>query len=109
MKAAKKIGFPVVVKACDPEILHKTEHGLVHLNIATADDVAKAYQDIQQAAGRPMPVLISKMVSGKREFLAGIIHDPQFGHCVAFGVGGIFTEAVNDVTYRLASLWPARR
>jgi acyl-CoA synthetase (NDP forming) len=49
-------------------------------------------------------VLVSQMISGKREFLAGIVYDAQFGHCVAFGVGGIFTEAINDITYRLAPM-----
>ncbi|MCU0599011.1 MAG: acetate--CoA ligase family protein [Desulfobacterales bacterium] len=102
--SAKKIGFPVAVKACDPEILHKTEQGLVHLNLNNTDDVAKAFSDIQRRAGFPVPVLVSRMVSGKREFLAGITHDGQFGHCVAFGVGGIFTEAVNDIVYRLAPI-----
>jgi acetyltransferase len=104
VSAAKRIGFPVAVKACDPEILHKTESGLVFLNITGKEEVETAYQNIQKAVGKPVPVLISQMVSGKREFLAGITHDPQFGHCAAFGLGGIFTEAVNDVTYRVAPL-----
>jgi len=104
VNAAQKIGFPVVVKACDPDILHKTEQGLVHLNIMNPDDVVKAFRDIRKAAGRPVPVLVGKMISGKRELLAGITHDAQFGHCVAFGIGGIFTEAVNDVTYRVAPI-----
>jgi acyl-CoA synthetase (NDP forming) len=102
--AAEQMGFPVAVKACDPDILHKSEQQLVHLNIANPEDVARAYQDIQNAAGRPVPVLIGRMMPGKREFLAGITHDPQFGHCVAFGLGGIFTEAVNDIAYRVAPL-----
>jgi acyl-CoA synthetase (NDP forming) len=104
VNASRKIGFPVAVKACDPEILHKTEQGLVYLNIASEEGVARSYQNIQKAVGHRVPVLVSQMISGKREFLAGITHDPQFGHCVAFGLGGILTEAVNDVTYRLAPL-----
>jgi succinyl-CoA synthetase beta subunit len=104
LAAAVKVGFPVAVKACDPAILHKTEQGLVHLNLNNPEDVAKAFSSIQQTVGRPVSVSVSRMISGKREFLAGVTHDAQFGHCVAFGVGGIFTEAVNDVTYRLAPL-----
>jgi acetate---CoA ligase (ADP-forming) len=102
--AAKKIGFPAALKACDPDILHKTEQDLVFLNITNEAGIEKAYQNIQKAVGRPVPVLVSQMISGKREFLAGITHDPQFGHCVVFGLGGILTEAVNDVTYRQAPL-----
>ncbi|MBI5592632.1 MAG: acetate--CoA ligase family protein [Deltaproteobacteria bacterium] len=102
--AARKIGFPVAIKACDPDILHKSEHGLVHLNIAGALDTINAFQEIQRACNRPVSVLVSQMVTGKREFLAGITYDEQFGHCVAFGVGGIFTEAINDVTYRVAPI-----
>ncbi len=106
LAASHKIGFPVALKACDPTILHKTEQGLVFLNLANPHEVANAFENIQKILGRPVPVLISQMISGKREFLAGISYDAQFGHCVAFGVGGIFTEAVNDITYRLAPLCP---
>lgn len=101
---AKNIGFPVVMKACDPTILHKSEFGLVHLNIGSDHEAAKAYEDIQQKCGRPVPVLISQMAPGKREFLAGTVNDELFGHCVAFGVGGIFTEGFKDITYRIAPL-----
>ena len=104
LAAAQKIGFPVVVKACDPKILHKTDQGLVYLNVSDSKGIALSYDAIQQSAGCPVPVLIGKMIKGQREFLAGITFDEQFGHCVAFGVGGIFTEALNDVSYRIAPL-----
>ncbi len=100
--AAADIGFPVVLKACDPEIAHKSDQQLVHLNITSADGAARAYQQIQQSAGRTIPVLVSQMINGGREILAGITWDKQFGHCVAFGVGGVLTEAINDITYRMA-------
>jgi len=100
--AAEKLGFPVVVKGCDPEIMHKTEQGLVFLTILDTDAVLSAYHAIQNSAGRKIPVIISEMIEGKREFLAGITWDERFGHCVAFGIGGIFTEAVNDIVYRVA-------
>lgn len=102
VEAAKTIGFPVVVKACHPEILHKTEQGLVHLNVSEMQGVAAAFHAIQKAEGRPVPVLVGEMILGRREVLAGVSLDAQFGHCVAFGLGGIFTEALNDVTYRMA-------
>ena len=100
--AAETIKFPVVVKACDPEILHKTEKNLVYLQVPDAAGVRKAFQAVQAGAGRPVPVLVGEMIAGRREILVGVTKDAQFGHCVAFGVGGIFTEALNDVTYRMA-------
>jgi acyl-CoA synthetase (NDP forming) len=103
-EAAQKIGFPVVVKACDSSILHKTDLGLVHLHISDQQSLLSAYQEIQKFAGKPVAVLVGEMIRGQREFLSGITLDEQFGHCVAFGVGGIFTEAINDVTYRIAPM-----
>lgn len=102
--AANDIGFPVVLKACDPDILHKSDQNLVHVNIMDVDAAIHSYHLIQEAAGRPVPVLAAKMISGRRELLAGITCDAQFGHCVAFGIGGVLTEALNDITYRLAPL-----
>ena len=102
--AAAKIGFPVVVKACDSTILHKTDQGLVVVNISDRDGVAAAVDALQKALDRPVPVLVAEMIKGQREFLAGITFDEQFGHCVAFGMGGIFTEALNDIIYRVGSL-----
>ncbi len=104
VEAANEIGFPVVVKACDPSLMHKTEQGLVYLNVQASDDIMKAYDAIQKSAGQTVPVLIGEMIKGQREFLAGVTWDEQFGHCAAFGVGGIFTEAFNDITYRVAPL-----
>jgi len=101
-EAAAGIGFPVAVKGCDPHILHKTEAGVVHLHISDRAGVLNAFSAIQAAAGRPVPVLVSQMIAGSRELLVGLTHDDQFGHCVAFGIGGIFTEALKDITYRVA-------
>ncbi len=102
VRHATKIGFPVAVKSCDPEILHKTERHLVYLNITHSDGVASAYHEIQASAGRAVPVLVAQMVSGSREFLCGTIRNDLFGCCVAFGIGGILAEAVNDMAYRVA-------
>lgn len=102
--ASADIGFPVVLKACDPDILHKSDQNLVRLNITDADAAARAYRAIQESAGRFVPVLAAQMISGRRELLAGITFDAQFGHCAAFGVGGVLTEALNDIVYRLAPL-----
>lgn len=106
VEAAGRIGFPVVVKACDPSVMHKTDQGLVHLNIPDAQGLRTACEAVRQACG-PVPVIVGKMIRGNREFLTGLTWDAQFGHCVAFGVGGIFTEALDDITYRMAPLYPS--
>ena len=77
---------------------------MVFLNQKTPEDVNTAYTDIQEKAGRDEPVLISEMVKGEREFLAGIVRQEAFGTCVVFGLGGVFTEAFNDTAFRLTPL-----
>lgn len=104
VEAALRIGFPVVVKACDSSIIHKTDLGLVYLNISDQQSLLNAYHAIQKSVGKTVSVLVGKMIKGQREFLAGITFDEQFGPCVAFGVGGIFTEAINDVSYRIVPM-----
>lgn len=103
-KAADEIGYPLVLKVLDPAILHKTEQGFVHLNLKTLDEALSAFRAIRNGAGRKVPVLVAQMVKGEREFLAGAMRYPGFGPCVSFGVGGIFTEALRDTTFRLAPL-----
>jgi len=100
---AHTIGYPVALKVCSPDISHKTESGLVHLNIRDKDALKAAYTSIN-SNGNNLPVLISQMLHGDREFMAGISHHPGFPPCVMFGLGGIFAEALNDITIRLAPL-----
>jgi len=100
----KKLTFPVAVKVCHHEIMHKTERGLVYLGIQDNTGVLEAFRKIRAEAGDTVPVLVSEMVPGKREFLAGILRQKDFGTWTAFGVGGIFTEALNDAVYRLSPL-----
>ncbi|MFP4226242.1 MAG: acetate--CoA ligase family protein [Desulfobacterales bacterium] len=100
----EKFSFPLVLKANHPEILHKTEKGLVFLNIETPEAARRAYTAIQDRAGDSVPVLIGEMIQGGREFLAGVADDAQFGQCVAFGVGGVLTEALTDIVYRVAPI-----
>ena len=104
VSAAEALSFPVAVKACHPDILHKTEQGLVQLNLSGPDDVIRAFRDISDRAGRPIPVVVSEMIAGPREVLAGTTDDDLFGHCVAFGIGGILTEALADVAYRVGPI-----
>ncbi|MEO9224569.1 MAG: acetate--CoA ligase family protein, partial [Acidimicrobiales bacterium] len=105
--AATELGFPVVAKLCGDRIAHKTERGLVRLDLADAPSVAQAATSLL-AAARPedgeVGVLIAPMVNGNRELIAGLSRDPQFGPTVMLGVGGILAEAVADVALRLVPI-----
>ena len=105
--AAEEMGFPVVVKLCGDAIAHKTERGLVRLSLTSADDVRAAATGLLAAATEAdgdVELLVSTMVKGDRELIAGLVRDPQFGPCVMLGVGGVLAEAVADVAFRLAPL-----
>lgn len=106
VKIANGIGFPVAVKACAWEIMHKSGLGLIALNVRTEEALREAFQSVREAAGKPLPILIQQMVSGAREFVAGMTRFPGFGPCVLFGQGGVFTEALRDTSFRAAPLGP---
>jgi|YNPMSStandDraft_1061717.scaffolds.fasta_scaffold01515_7 acetyltransferase len=96
--------YPVVMKACHPDIMHKTEKGLVILPVKDRDEAKDAFSQIQKRAGFATPVLVYTLVEGKREFMAGALNQKGFGKAVLFGLGGIFTEALKDITFRVAPL-----
>ncbi|MCX6530013.1 MAG: acetate--CoA ligase family protein [Actinobacteria bacterium] len=97
------MSLPVVAKLCGPSIAHKTERGLVKLNLQTVDDVCNAVDDLLAAAvpaDGEVEVLIAPMVKSSREFIAGVVRDAQFGANVMLGVGGVLAEAIADVVFR---------
>ena len=103
--ALKKIGFPLVMKGCSADIAHKTEKGLIAVDIRTVAEARKAFRDIMAGLeGFEGGVLIQEMIKGRRELVMGLTRDPQFGPCVMFGLGGIFTEILRDVSFRRAPL-----
>ena len=104
LDAAKKIGYPVALKACSWEIMHKSGKGLIALNVENATQLKDNFSSIQKAAGDGVPVLVGEMLRGNREFLAGMTRFAGFGPCVVFGLGGVFTEIYRDTTIRLAPL-----
>jgi acyl-CoA synthetase (NDP forming) len=102
---AEACGFPVVLKGLGSKLTHKTERGLVHLSLKNAREALEAAQDIAKSAGSDLEgYLVSPMLKGHREFVAGMFCDPQFGPTIMFGLGGIFTESLGDVVFRLAPL-----
>jgi acetyl-CoA synthetase (ADP-forming) len=103
--AAAEIGFPLVMKGCSPDISHKTEMGMIKVDVRTESEAAAAFAEIiAKMDSRRGGVLVQEMVSGKRELMVGMTRDAQFGPCVMFGLGGIFTEILKDVSFRLAPL-----
>ena len=106
VKAAKAMGLPVVLKACSPEIAHKTEKKLIEVDLRSLKEVERAYEAIVERAGeaRLDGLLVQEMVKGSRELVIGMTRDAQFGPCVMFGLGGIFTEVLKDVSFRIAPL-----
>lgn len=105
--AAADLGFPVVLKLCGEAIAHKTERDLVRLGLGDAGAVARAADELW-ANRRPedgaVSLLVAEQVRGRRELIAGLVRDPQFGPCVVLGLGGILTEALQDVVFALAPL-----
>ena len=104
--AAKKIGYPVVLKACSAHEIHKTEKALIAVNITSQKGLVDEFRQINQRVGKYYSgaFLIQEMVSGSREIMIGMHRDPSFGPSVMFGLGGIFTEILQDVTFRIAPL-----
>jgi len=105
IKAAEELGFPVVLKGCGSEMTHKTEFNMIELDLRDDVSVGEAYSRITGHKGVSIEgVLVQEMIKGERELVVGLTRDPQFGPCVMFGLGGIFTEILNDVSFRIAPL-----
>jgi acetyl-CoA synthetase (ADP-forming) len=104
-KAAQEIGYPLVMKGCSAEIAHKTEKGLIHVDIRSEQEAAQAFDAITVAMkGYNGAVLMQEMIKGRRELVMGLTRDDQFGPCVMFGLGGIFTEILKDISFCKAPL-----
>ncbi|OGP90450.1 MAG: carboxylate--amine ligase, partial [Deltaproteobacteria bacterium RBG_19FT_COMBO_43_11] len=104
-KTAKKIGYPLVMKGCSFEIAHKTEKGLIYTDIRNDAEALEAFDRIKKGLnGYSGAILIQEMVKGRRELVMGLMRDEQFGPCVMFGLGGIFTEILKDISFRRAPI-----
>jgi acyl-CoA synthetase (NDP forming) len=106
--AAKRIGYPVVMKVSSSALTHKSDLGLVRLGVGSAREVRAAYDELmhkaRRAAGKRGPidgVLVSETVSGGVETVVGASQDPLFGPVVMVGLGGVFVEVLQDVSFRV--------
>jgi acetyl-CoA synthetase (ADP-forming) len=104
-KAARTLGYPLVLKGCSPSLAHKTEKGMVRLDLRSEQETLAAFDALaSRMEGSAKDILVQEMIRGPRELVAGMTRDPQFGPCVMFGLGGIFTEILKDIAFRVAPL-----
>ncbi|MBW2083779.1 MAG: acetate--CoA ligase family protein [Deltaproteobacteria bacterium] len=104
-QAASDIGYPIVLKGHSPSLAHKTEKGLIRVDIRNEQEAIEAFNEItENVENNEKAVLVQEMIKGQRELVVGLTRDPQFGPCVMFGLGGIFTEILKDISFRVAPL-----
>jgi acyl-CoA synthetase (NDP forming) len=102
---AEGLGLPVAVKAIGPSLLHKTELGGVRLQLASADAVRSACEEMQQRLGPAMELfLVQRMAPAGVEVLVGVTEDPIFGPLIGFGLGGTAVEVLRDIVFRITPL-----
>ena len=115
VEKSKKIGFPVVLKILSKDILHKSDAGGVKVNLKNEDEVRQAFNEIMDNAKKfgkekgidvdlSRGVFISDFADMGTEVIVGVTRDPQFGHAIMFGLGGIYVNFLKDVSFRLAPL-----
>jgi acetate---CoA ligase (ADP-forming) subunit beta len=106
LTAAEQIGYPLVIKGSSAEIAHKTESGLIRVDVRNDEEATLAFREIRAAmnGAGDGAVLVQQMIRGQRELVVGLTRDAQFGPCVMFGLGGILTEVLKDTVFRVAPL-----
>ena len=110
VEAARRIGFPIVLKVISPQVLHKSDVGGVILNLKDEEGVREAYRRIHENVKAEVPgaviegILVQEMAPSSTEVIVGAIKDPTFGPTIMFGLGGIFVEILRDVSFRLVPI-----
>lgn len=108
-RAAKRLGFPVVLKVVSPDLLHKSDVGGVQVGLKSIDDVRRAYRTIAASIRRMARraqihgILVQPHMRGL-EVILGATHDAQLGPVMVFGLGGVAVELIGDVAFRLAPI-----
>ena len=112
-RVAETLGFPVVLKIVSPDTVHKSDVGGIVTGVGSAAEVEAAFARIVANVRQHVPaatisgILVQRMVQGGRELIAGMSRDRLFGAIVMFGLGGIYVEALRDVTFRIAPVGDA--
>ncbi len=110
LKYAEEIGYPVAMKLMSPQILHKSDARVITLNVKSPEELKQKWKEIHENARKYRPdaeilgVLVAPMLKPGREVIIGVTEDPQFGHAIMFGLGGIFVEVLKDVTFRIVPI-----
>lgn len=110
LKEAEKLGYPLVLKIVSPDILHKVDVGGVKLNIEDREHLSRAYKEIMEGVKERKPgahiwgMLLQKMIKNGKEIILGMKRDRLFGPVLMFGLGGVYVEAMKDVSFRIAPL-----
>jgi acetyl-CoA synthetase (ADP-forming) len=107
VKIAEEIGYPVVMKIVSPDIPHKTDAGAVMMGVRSSNEVREAFDRIIERSLRfksgasVAGVLVEKQAPTGIEVIVGVSKDPQFGHAIMVGLGGVFVELLKDVAFRI--------
>lgn len=110
VELAERIGYPVVMKICSPDVIHKSDFGGVRLNLANAEHVRDAFDLMSLRISRRAPdarirgMYVERMGARGREVILGMTRDLLFGPMLMFGLGGIFVEVMKDVTFHIAPI-----
>lgn len=110
MDAARRIGFPVVMKIASPDILHKSDVGGVVVGVSEPEQVRRTFDEVLRRARSRVPgadiwgVTVQEQIARGKEVIVGMSRDAQFGPMLMFGLGGIYVEVLRDVSFRIAPL-----
>jgi acetyltransferase len=108
--AAERIGYPVVLRIVSPKIIHKSEVKGIILNLASAAEVRSAWSAMMDAVSRHVSAadiegaIVRRMIPAGKEVILGVNRDPMFGHVVMLGLGGVYVEALKDITFRVTPI-----
>ncbi len=100
-QAARTLGYPVVLKGRSPGLVHKTEAGLVRLDLYTPEALQSAFEEMADRPNPPTAFIVQPQLKGDLELIVGVVRDPQFGPAVMLGLGGVRAEVYRDVIFRL--------
>ncbi|UMZ74325.1 acetate--CoA ligase alpha subunit [Natranaerofaba carboxydovora] len=108
VEIAEEMGYPVVLKVASPSIQHKTDFGGIKVGLESAEEVEKGFIDILDRVQKYFPDLalhgvdVQKMAPEGNEVIVGMSKDLIFGPLIAFGLGGIYVNLIEDVSFRLS-------
>jgi acetate---CoA ligase (ADP-forming) len=105
LSIAREVGYPVVLKASGPSILHKSDVGGVKLDLGDDEELRDAWDEMKSRLGDTMTgAVVQKMITEGPEVMLGIVRDPTFGHLAVYGAGGTLVELLNDVAFSILPL-----